>query len=499
MTRLLVCVVLLVAGCKKGAKSEGTGSVTAPSGSAVAIDASEPGTRPKQVAEFEAALVALIKEPEGEARSRKTCGQFMELKKKWRAVELNKPAGIDQAAWDAANDEIGTTFDTLEPSCSDDPPSDAIHLPKMYKAFQALLALIPATVANEPAWELRSKPTDLGCAAPAPNTKTYKAALDAGRAAGKAKRWGEAVVAFDAALAAQKDDPVALSELAWATLQAGDAQRSLELAERAITAAKDPNPQAASHFNAARAAEALGDLDTARTHYQKSLELRPNDAIKERLAKLAPVGPRTLARGTPIADCQQLASVDAVCKCLTGKAVGLEGTLACEAAKEKGTNGQLVVVQEQAADPDKAVGGTAFVLVAKRGEKWSAMQVVETAGDVDLTETPNAMHGATVLAYEERGSTIWVETQNQYSETGGGEREVRGEVGLTVCNATTCTARIPLAGWDYTVTLAHGDGDDKCDVRSAFAYRATLTSAGVLTLVLAAGVDDGGRAGRYQR
>jgi hypothetical protein len=26
-----------------------------------------------------------------------------------------------------------------------------------------------------------------------------------------------------------------------------------------------------------------------------------------------------------------------------------------------------------------------------------------------------------------------------------------------------------------------------------------LTSAGVLTLVLAAGVDDGGRAGRYQR
>lgn len=354
------------------------------------------------------------------------------------------------------------------------------------------------------AWELRSKPIELDCG-PKPLTGSYKASLDAGRAAGKAKKWAEAVAAFERALAVQDGDAAALSELAWATLQTGDAKRSLELAERAIAAsAGQPNAQAASHFNAARAAEALGDIARAKTHYEKSLELRPNDAIKDRLAKLAAPLPRSLAPGSAISACQDLASVDEVCKCLatSSKATGIEGNAACEPAKERGTQAQLVVVQGQPADPDAAAGGTAIVLVAKRGEKWSALQVVESAGDVDLTETPRAVHGATVLAYEERDTTIWVETQNQYSETGAGEHEARGEAGLTLCRIpaaaaerAVCNARIPLAGWDYTQTVA----DDQCDVRSMFAYRAMLTSDGTFALVLAAGVDDGGRAGRYQR
>lgn len=365
-----------------------------------------------------------------------------------------------------------------------------------------------APVASEPAWELRSKPVDLGCAAPAPVTGSYKAALDAGRAAGKAKRWADAVAAFERALAVQDGDAAALSELAWATLQVGDAQRSYELAERAIAAATEPNPKAASHFNAARAAEALGDLARAKAHYEQSLELRPNDAIRDRLAKLAPAAPRPLPSATLLTACQGLASVDAVCTCLVssvgqwGAAGGLEGTVGCEPAKERGTQAQLVVVQEQPANPDEATGGTAIVLVGKRGESWSALQVVETADEVDLTETPNAMHAASVLAYEERGTTIWVETTNHYSDRGAGETESRGEVGLTVCRVgepAACAKRIPLAAWDTSSISAHGEGDDTCEVRSAFAYRATLSSAGVLTLALVAGMDDGGRAGRYQR
>jgi len=167
-------------------------------------------------------------------------------------------------------------------------------------------------------------------------------------------------------------------------------------------------------------------------------------------------------------------------------------------------------VRETPADADAAAGGTALVLLAKRGATWSALQVVDSADAVDLGETPNAVHAATVRAYEERPqagrTTIWIESQHQYSETGAGEQEVRGEAALTVCAIPTaasepasCQARIPLAGWDHTVIRAHGDGEDRCDARSGFAYRATLTSAGVLTLVLASGVDDGGRAGRYQR
>jgi hypothetical protein len=99
--------------------------------------------RPKEVAELEAALVALTGEPESEARSRKTCGQLMDLKKKARAVARNKPEGIDQATWDQANEEIAGSFDGLGPYCADDPPDDSVELPKLYEKFQALVALLP--------------------------------------------------------------------------------------------------------------------------------------------------------------------------------------------------------------------------------------------------------------------------------------------------------------------------------------------------------------------
>ncbi|HLL21491.1 MAG TPA: tetratricopeptide repeat protein, partial [Kofleriaceae bacterium] len=114
----------------------------------------------------------------------------------------------------------------------------------------ALVAPADAPAASTPSWELRTKPVDLGCAAPAPVTGAYDAALDAGRTAGKAKRWADAVAAFERALVVQPDDPAALAELAWATLQAGDAKRALELAERAIAGVTEPNPKAASHFAA---------------------------------------------------------------------------------------------------------------------------------------------------------------------------------------------------------------------------------------------------------
>jgi hypothetical protein len=144
MTRVLVCVLLLVTACKKGSKSEGTdpGSSTATTGSAVAVDPA-PVTRPKEVAELEATLVALINEPETDARSRKTCGMMMDIKKQTRAVAMNKPAGVDQTTWDTANAEIAGALDGLGPHCNDDPPDDSIELPKLYKNLQALLALLP--------------------------------------------------------------------------------------------------------------------------------------------------------------------------------------------------------------------------------------------------------------------------------------------------------------------------------------------------------------------
>jgi len=172
MTRFLVCALLLVTACKKGSKSEATdpgsgsattgsattgsattGSATTGSGSsAVAVDAAAPAgsgsaaavTRPKEVAELEATLVALINEPESDARSRKTCEMTMDIKKKTRAVaRMTKPAGVDQAAWDAANHAIANSLDAMGPYCNDDPPDDSIELPNLYKNLQALLALLP--------------------------------------------------------------------------------------------------------------------------------------------------------------------------------------------------------------------------------------------------------------------------------------------------------------------------------------------------------------------
>lgn len=175
MRHFLVCVVLLLTACKKDAKSEGpssgsggaaTGSSLASGSSAnpAAIDAASPAdgsgaavtappsdgsgaavtaARPKEVAELEAVLVALINEPESEARSRKTCSMEMEIKKKVRAVDMHRPAGVDEAAWEAANHEIASSLDALGPYCADDPPDASVELPKLYKNVRALLTLLP--------------------------------------------------------------------------------------------------------------------------------------------------------------------------------------------------------------------------------------------------------------------------------------------------------------------------------------------------------------------
>jgi hypothetical protein len=225
---------------------------------------------------------------------------------------------------------------------------------------------------------------------------------------------------------------------------------------------------------------------------------------------------RPLARATPLTVCQQQASVEAACTCLAsslaswGASTGLEGAATCEGAEPHGTQAQLVIVRDTPAAPDATAAGTALVLLARRGTTWSALQVVDAAPDVDLGETPNAVHAATVRAYEERpdaaGTTIWVESQNQYSETDAGEEEVRGDAALTLCAIpaaatapASCDARIALASWDYSITRARGDGEDQCQVRAGVGYRATLTSSGTLTLALERGKDDAARAGSYRR
>jgi hypothetical protein len=260
-------------------------------------------------------------------------------------------------------------------------------------------------------------------------------------------------------------------------------------------------------------------LDATRQPASWQLQSKPVELecpVPPATGKPGQAAARPLARATPLTMCQDQASVEAACACLAsslaswGTSTGLVGAATCEAAEPHGTQAQLVIVRDTPAAPDATAAGTALVLLARRGATWSALQVVDAAPDVDLGETPNAVGAATVLAYEERpdaaGTTIWIESQNQYSETDAGEQEVRGDAALTLCAIPTagsarasCDARIVLTAWDYSITRARGDGEDQCEVRAGYGYRATLTSAGTLTLALERGKDDAARAGSYRR
>lgn len=367
---------------------------------------------------------------------------------------------------------------------------------------QAAEAPEPAA-APGPSWELTSAAIELECGADPQVKGTYGAALAAGRAAGKAKRWAQAVAAFEHALAARAQDPAALDELGVALLQAGNAARALEVGVKAVAAAAAPNAKAAAHYNAGRAAEALGDLAAARAHYEQSLALRPHDGIRDRLAKLAPADPRPLERATAIATCQGLASVEAVCACLA-KAPGAE---ACEPSAHRGERGHVVHVRN-APDEDGHGGAGALVLVARRGATWSALHELETTPSVDGEETPRAAHHASVAAYAERPlgdrTLLWIETTNVYTDTGAGSSDESGAAQLTLCEiagapggAAWCAAPVKLASWSFSTDTGADDEASTCDVRDATVHRAVLSSARILTLILANGVADG-RAGRYK-
>lgn len=100
--------------------------------------------RPKEVADLEATLVALINEPESDERSKKTCDQFMKIHDQAQAVANLKPAGVDASAWNEQSTKIVSGLrEGLAVTCKDDPPDDSVELPNIYKDFQALVALLP--------------------------------------------------------------------------------------------------------------------------------------------------------------------------------------------------------------------------------------------------------------------------------------------------------------------------------------------------------------------
>ena len=112
---------------------------------------------------------------------------------------------------------------------------------------------------------------------------SFSRALAEGRAHGHAKRWPEAVVSLEQALALEPDNPAVLVELGWAAFNAGDDTKAQRANERALAANPTSAQRAQSLYNEGRRLEGLGKLDEARAAYEASLTARDSDTVQKRL------------------------------------------------------------------------------------------------------------------------------------------------------------------------------------------------------------------------
>ena len=164
--------------------------------------------------------------------------------------------------------------------------------------------------------------------------KEYRRRLSTGRKLARARKWGEATVELEAALAAIPMDGRALSELGWAAFQAGDHARARKASADAVRVTSEPALKAASLYNLGRIAEAQGDATSAARSYTESLALRPSKTV---VARLTALGGKPPAPGAaPEQPCATPTSREAVCDCLVAdESPNEEGeTPSCELLKD---------------------------------------------------------------------------------------------------------------------------------------------------------------------
>lgn len=114
----------------------------------------------------------------------------------------------------------------------------------------------------------------------------YRVALAEGRELHRKGEYRPAIAAFERALAIDPDDPRALAELGWAAFFAGDLELAEDKTRAALQRSADAKNRGAALYNLGRIAEQRGQRADAIARYQESLRERPNDAVRERLARL---------------------------------------------------------------------------------------------------------------------------------------------------------------------------------------------------------------------
>jgi hypothetical protein len=226
------------------------------------------------------------------------------------------------------------------------------------------------------------------------------------------------------------------------------------------------------------------------------LELTPPQAA----AKPAP--DRPLGRSDALAVCRDQPSVDAVCGCLAksvatwGKSLLLAGPATCEVQPNAQPDAAILQIVDNPAETATKSGGAALVMVAKRGATWSAVAVIDAAGDIDLAATPKLVGSLKLVSFDPHpGSMYSIETRSESRQADMGEHSIEGSVIATLCSAASgvCYTPLKLGTWTYTWTPKA----NACQISALALFSATFDAGGA-TLRLDHGSDSDGRAGRYR-
>ena len=223
-----------------------------------------------------------------------------------------------------------------------------------------------------------------------------------------------------------------------------------------------------------------------------------------------PAAARTFKHADAFAQCRDQASVEAACDCLAksiatwGKKLLLAGPATCSPQPNAQPDGAVVLLQDNPANTDSHTGGGALVLLAKRGATWSALSILETSGDIDLSQTPKLGGSVKLVAFDAHpvanGSLYSIETQAETHESDMGVHELQGTATDTLCSIPSdahaeafCYEPVGLGSWSYTWTPK----ESSCEIKKLATYTASLDATGA-TVQLDHGSDGDGVAGRYK-
>jgi hypothetical protein len=209
---------------------------------------------------------------------------------------------------------------------------------------------------------------------------------------------------------------------------------------------------------------------------------------------------RPLPHVDAIKACPDQTSVAATCDCLAksikawGDTLDLSPEVECEPQAPANPDAQIVKVSSKPADETTTAGGEAFVFVAKRGQTWSPVAVIEGAPDVDLSITPHGSHSAKLDRVESHGNLTWIESHHEAQDKDMGESDRDGEAHGTVCvtGAAPWCGQLLLGAWTYAFTPATGE----CTTSKVTTYTASLDDKSV-TVHLDHGTDEAGASGRH--